>query len=246
MLHPPGVTAPSGLDSRTSAIDFDAAPLRNHLLASLDPPALAGLRPYMETLHLEQHEVLFEANAPLSHVYFPDNAGVSLVNVAESGTSMAGTVGCEGMVGIGAFLGEDRSSLRASTHLAGTSRRLTVAAFRQLLAASGPLHRLMLRYTHAFLSQIIQTQQCNSSHPVEQRCARWILLTAERADAMEFPLSPEELALVVGVHRGGVLLGVRALEQRGLIEYRRSRLQILDRRTLGEIACKCHWTLPIE
>ena len=239
MHHTISTTAHPAFGPMAGRRNFDGVPLQNRLLASLDPAGLEALKPHIETHRLDQDEVLFEADQPPSHVYFPDSAGVSLACVLDGRMTVAGTVGREGMVGVGIFLGQETSLLRASTHLAGMSRRMSTTAFKQLATADGPLHHLMLGYTNAFLGQIIETQRCNALHRVEQRCARWLLVTSQRADATEFPLAPELLALVIGTHAAGVLAGLRALEQRGLIEYDRSHVRVLDVRALEDAACAC-------
>jgi len=226
-------------------VSLDDTPPRNRLLASLDPTELEALKPHLETWRLEQDDVLFEANETITHVYFPESVGVSLIEDYNGRRTMAGTVGNEGMVGIGVFLGQDESALHASTHLAGTAHRMTAATFRRMATAAGPLHQLMLGYANAFLTQIIETHRCNGAHRVEQRCARWLLLTCQRADAVEFPLALESLALVIGVKPGGVLLGLRSLQRRGLIEFRHSHVRVFDRRALEENACECARTVGV-
>ena len=246
MQHADDVVANTGFVPFSARVSFDDLPPRNHVLASLNARLLASLKPHVESYRLAQDEVLFDAGQTITHVYFPVNAGVSLVNVIGGRLTLAGTVGCEGMVGIEVFLGEASSPHRASTHLAGTSWRLSADVFKRFSAAAGPFHRSMLQYAHAFLAQVIETHRCNVAHLVEQRCARWLLLTSRRADAPEFGLELDLLALVMEVRTGAVSLALRALEQRGLVEYRRNRVRILDRGALEEAACTCALNISTE
>lgn len=217
---------------------------RNSLLSSLSPPALAELRPHLETVRLELGDVLFDAHQTVTDVHFLESAGVMLTSVDQGRTTSAGTIGCEGMLGVGIFLGVDTSFLRAATYLPGTARRMNAAAFRRLATGSGPMHEIMLEYSHSFLTQVIAEQRCNSAHDVVQRCARWLLLTSQRAGVAELPLDLDLLALAIAAQRGGVSLGVRALEQSGLIDCRDGRVYILDHRALAEAACACARTIP--
>jgi CRP-like cAMP-binding protein len=125
-----------------------------------------------------QGEVLFEPERPIDHVYFPETAVFSLVSTLHEGGSVeVGTVGCEGMAGLPVFLSDDTSSARALAQIAGAAARMEAAAFRRLASAPGPLHRLLLRYTQAFLTQVAQTAARNGAHLLEERCARWLLMT---------------------------------------------------------------------
>ena len=215
---------------------------RNYLLASLDRAGLSAMKPHLETIRLEQDEVLFESDSVLAHVYFPETTGISLLSTKEGRTMIAGTVGREGMVGLGVFLGQVTSTLRASVHVAGVARRMTAAAFQRLAAAPGPLHQLVLQYTSTFLGQILETHRCTVAHTVDRRCANWLLLTSERAQTLDLPLDMEVFARVVGVQREAIGVSLRSLQRRGLIDYNRSRIQLLDEAGLEEVSCKCFRT----
>ena len=226
-----------------SLIGDDSHP-RNRLLSSLSSPSLAELRPHLETVRLELGDVLFDAHQTVTDVHFLESAGVILTDLDQGRTTSAGTIGYEGMVGVGVFSGLNTSSLRAATYLPGTARRMSAAAFRRVTTVSGPMHRIMLEYAHSFFTQVIAEHRCNNAHDVVQRCARWLLLTCQRAGAAEFPLDLDLLALAIGAQRGGVSLGVRTLEQRGLIDCHDGCARVLDHRGLADSACECTRMIP--
>jgi CRP-like cAMP-binding protein len=220
--------------------DGDGVP-RNRLLAALPPAELARVRPHLEALRLESGQVLFEAETPIVHVYFPETAVVSVVSALRQGGAVeVGTAGCEGMAGLPAFLGDDAPSTRVFAQVPGAAVRMEAGAFARLAGAPGPLHRLMLRYTQAFLIQVAQTAACNAAHLVEQRCARWLLMTHDRVGGDTFPLSHEFLATMLGVRRPGVTVAMRALQDAGLVDYVRGHVTVRDLPGLEAASCECY------
>ena len=99
---------------------------------------------------------------------------------------------------------------------------------------------LLLGYSQLLMGQIAQGSGCNRVHPIEGRCARWLLSTHDRVAGDEFPLTQDFMALMLGVRRAGVSVAQHALQQDGLISYTRGQVTILDRAGLEEIACECY------
>jgi CRP-like cAMP-binding protein len=214
---------------------------RNRLLAALPPDDLARSWPHLESVRLEQRQVLFDAEEPIRHVYFPETAVVSVVSMLrEGGVVEVGTTGCEGMAGLAVFLGDDTPSTRVFAQIPGTALRMDAEAFSRVAGTPGPLHRVMLRFTQAFLTQVAQTAACNAAHLVAQRCARWLLMTHDRVDGDDFPLTHEFLAVMLAVRRAGVTVAMGALQDAGLVRYRRSRVAIRDRAGLEAASCECY------
>jgi len=228
----------------TEASDHEPAlvlPPRNRLLGALPHAELAAILPHVELVRLEHHDMLLGPDRTIDSVFFPETAVVSFVNTFEDGgTVEVGTAGCEGMVGLPVFLGEPTSLVSVFTQVPGTAARMDAATFARLAAAPGGLHRMMLRYTQAFLTQVSQTAACNAAHLVEQRCARWLLMTHDRVEGDEFPLTHEFLAFMLSVRRAGVTLAMRALQDGGLVRYTRGRVTVVDRAGLEGASCECY------
>ena len=224
----------------TEAIEPDR-PLRNRLLTALPAEVLAQVRPHLEMVRMAQRDRLFEPEVPIRYVYFPETAVVSLVSsLRHGGTVEVGTAGHEGMAGLPAFLGDDTSSVLAFVQIPGIIGRMNTETFLQFAAVPGPLHKMILRYTQAFLTQVAQTAACNGAHLVDQRCARWLLMTHDRVDGDEFPLTHEFLAFMLGVRRAGVTVAMRGLQDAKLIRYTRGRIGIVDRPGLEAASCECY------
>ena len=214
-------------------------PVRNRVLSLMRPRDLAAIRPHLKKERLREHRVLFDVERQVGHVYFPDSSIISLASVGNR-TAAVGTVGVEGMVGLGVFLGEAVSLVRATVHVPGVAHRMRAPTFRRLVRELAGFRQAMLSCTRSFIADLNRREDCGSAHLVEQRCARWLLVTSDRVGDATFPLTLEFLALMVGVRLGGVTVGVRALQDRGLVQYHHGRVEILDRRGLERATCECY------
>jgi CRP-like cAMP-binding protein len=217
------------------------APVRNLLLSALPARDAERVREHLEPVRLRHRELLFAPGEPVGHVYFPETAVVSLVSrMHDDRIVEVGTAGCEGMVGLSVFLGDDASPVEAVVQVPGVGRRMRVDAFSELAAPDGAMHRRMLRFTQAFLIQVSQTAVCNAVHLVEQRCAHWLLMTHDRAEGDAFPLTHEFLAFMLGVRRAGVTVAMHALEDAGIVDGSRGRVEVIDRSALERASCECY------
>ena len=219
-------------------------PMRNHVLSSLRPRDLAAIRPHLKTGRLREHQVLLDMERPVGHVFFPESSIVSLTSIEANRTLAVGTVGVEGMVGLGVFLGEPVSIVRATVHAPGVARRMRGPTFKRLVRQLAGFREAMMSYTRSFIVDLNRRENCGRAHTVEERCARWLLVTSDRVGDVSFPLALEFLALMVGVRRAGVTAGLRALQDRHLIHYDHGRVDILDRRGLEHATCECYVSLP--
>jgi CRP-like cAMP-binding protein len=211
----------------------------NRLLASLPQADYEDLLPDLHSVDIEQKQWLSRPDSAIDYVYFPRGAVISLLVPMEDGHSVEGaTIGSEGLAGIAVFLGDSSTQDEVICQVAGPGARMTSDRFRAAYGRSPALHDLLHRYTLALMGQLIRTAGCNRVHPVEERCARWLLMTADRVGADEFRLTQEFLAAMLGVRRPSVTVAAGLLQRAGLIRYRRGLMTILDRERLEESACE--------
>lgn len=216
-------------------------PGENRLLAALPDAVLDRLRPRLEETALGLKQVLYEADRPIEHVYFPRTGVVSLVIAMADGLMVeVGTVGNEGMVGTPVFLGAEKSPTKAFAQVPGEALRMRAEDFREEIGSGGPLPDLIRRYTQAMVNQISQSVACNHLHSVQERMCRWLLMTHDRVGADEFSLTQEFLAEMLGVRRPSVTVVAGILQQAGLIRYHRGRVTVLDRAGLEAASCECY------
>jgi CRP-like cAMP-binding protein len=218
-----------------------SAPGTNKLLDALPKRDRDRLLPHLKPVSLRFEEVVYEPDAPIRHVYFPTRSVISLLLVLEDGSEAeVGRVGNEGMVGLPVFLGVPASHTRAFVQIPGEALRMKAQDFRQQARQGGPLGGLLLRYTQALLRHSERLTACNTWHPIEQRLARWLLITQDRVQADQLEVTQEFLSQMLGVHRQSVTLAARNLHKAGLIRYSRGKLRILDRPGLEEASCECY------
>lgn len=230
----------------TKAVDkgyrmTDAQAIGNRVLASIPPKDSRRLLAGLEPVSLRFGQILYEVGAKIRHVYFPVNCLISLLTAVDNRRTLeVGMVGNEGMTGMPFVLGIGESGVRALVQGAGDALRMPTASFRIEFDRNPPLRRALFRYTYALMAQISQTAACNRFHEAEARLARWLLMTRERVRSDEFPMTHEFLSHMLGVRRGGVTEAASALKRRGLIDYHRGKIQILDEKGLKSSSCSCY------
>lgn len=217
------------------------APVANSLLAALPRKECQHLIDDLEQVALTYGEVLYEPGEQIKYVYFPNDSVVSLLTLVDHHQALeVGLVGREGMVGIPIALEIAISPVRALVQGTGTAMRMKAARFLKELRQSQALRRELHRYTYTLMAQITQTAACNRFHVVEERLARWLLMTHDRLQSSSFRLTQEFLSDMLGVRRVGVTKAARTLQQNKLISYSRGNITILDRKGLEAASCTCY------
>lgn len=216
---------------------------KNRLLAALPADDFHRLQPSLKTVPIHVKQVLHKNGEPLRAVYFLNGGVASITTVLSDGTMVeAATIGDEGMLGIEAFL-SDRAIAPGDTMMQvpdTNAEMLNVDDFRGELTRHGALHDLMGRYTQVVIAQMMQSTACNALHQVQQRCARWLLMTHDRMHEQDFHLSHEFLAVMLGVQRPSVSAVAATLQEAGFISYTHGRVTVRDRRGLETAACECY------
>jgi CRP-like cAMP-binding protein len=233
--------APSGTPVPTPA------PTQNHLLAALPPADYKRLLPDLERVSLPLGMPVYESGGKLDYVYFPTDCIVSLLYVMKTGASaeIAG-VGHEGLVGVALFMGGESTPSRAVVQSAGTAYRLPSKILKKEFEHSGPIKRLLLRYTQALITQMTQTAACNRYHSVDQQLCRCLLLSLDRLKSDQVNMTQELIASMLGVRREGVTAAAGHLQTAKLIHYRRGRIKVLDRQKLERHVCECYAAVKQE
>ena len=239
MAPSPHVPPPRTADDFPHSAEQDAE--RNELLKALPAGVYERLLPHLEFAEVPSKHVLWKPDAPIRSVYFPRTCVLShLVPLASEDPVEAATVGREGFAGVPVLLGADSTSTETLVQVAGGLVRLPVAALREVQAHDGALTALLLRYAQALYEQTAQSVACNRRHSLEERCARWLLMTRDRVGSDSFALTQEFLAAMLGVRRASVTVVAGMLQQAGLITYHRGRITIVDPERLEQASCECY------
>ena len=242
---------PCGFEVRVSAklpAETTLRPTSNGLLAALPEADYRRLEPHLEPMPLPFGDAISEPGARITHVFFPTEGVVSLVNELEDGNSAEIAVtGNEGLVEISLLLGGATAPpRRAVVQSAGHAYRLQADFLMKEFERDGELRHLLLRYTQALITQVAQTAACNRHHTVAEQLCRSLLMRLDRSPGGELHITHEVLASALGVRREGVTEVARHLQSDGLIQYRRGHITVLDRPGLEQRACECYAVIKNE
>ncbi len=193
----------------------------------------------MRDVLLRARHLLAAPGEPIEYVYFPRDSVISLLVPMQDGTTVEGaTIGNEGLIGLQVFLGNGKATEDVVVQIAGSAVRMPANAFREFVRNHPPLAALLGRYTLALMNQLARTAGCNRLHNVDQRCARWLLMTHDRVGDDTFALTHELLASTLGVRRASVTEAAGGFQRAGLIAYRFGKITIRNRPGLEAVACE--------
>ncbi|MDP3839066.1 MAG: Crp/Fnr family transcriptional regulator [Methylococcales bacterium] len=225
---------------------------KNYLLDALNADQYERLFPHLELVSLPLGEVLYESGCQLNYVYFPITCIVALLYLTENGTSTEiAVIGNEGFIGIALFMGGGTMTHRAMVVSEGYAYRIRTHLILQEFnrfeeRPNGALHRLLLQYIQALMTQISQTAVCNRHHTVNQQLCRWLLLSLDRLPDNKITMTQELIANMLGVRRESVTDAAGKLQHAGMIDYHRGHITVLDRLGLEAQVCECYQVVKDE
>lgn len=229
-----------------SALD-QYRPQQNALLAAIPAAELQHLTHDLELVPLALGQVLYDAGQTLSHAYFPMDCIVSILYVMKNGDSAEiAIIGNEGMVGVPLFMGGESTQNRAIVQNAGHAYRLKSQALKEKFNAGGSLHRLLLMFASALMTQMVQTAACNRHHSVDQQLCRWMLLSLDRLPSNQISMTQKLIGNMLGLSSAGVTAAASVLQKEKLIHYDHGRITVLDRAALEQRSCECYQVVKAE
>ena len=228
--------------ARATRLLPDGTALQNQLLAALPALNYRRLTTHLRMMKVKSGETLQQHGARITRVYFPNGGVFSVTTQMRDGALVeVATVGREGMLGIGVFLGDPLGAGRTFQQVAdGAVPWLGVAHFLEEAKRPGPFRDAVRLYAQANLLQVMQGTACNALHDVTQRCCRWLLQTHDRVEGDDFLMKHEFLAVMLGVRRPTVTVVMQTLHREGIIASRYGRISIVDRKRLEEASCECY------
>jgi CRP-like cAMP-binding protein len=221
--------------------NVDGKAVSNKVLLAMPDEEYELMRPQLRYIDLPHHLMLHESAQQVEFAYFPNRGMISQIVTTKDGRSVeVGVVGKEGYVGGGLAAGLSRSSVGEIVQISGDGFRIMGNALEGVLRSAPQLQALLNRHAGLQGMQIAQTAACNRLHDIQQRLARWLLMTQDRVDSGVLPITHDFIATMMGTDRSTVSLAASALQGKGIIEYVRGAVNIVDRRELEKSACECY------
>ena len=216
-------------------------PSSNHIINALPDSERAIIEPHLERVYVLSKDVIAEAGQPLEWVHFPETAVISLVTLVNGAGGIEGlTVGKDGTTGIPVLSGCMTTFGTVVGQIPGWALRIESSDLQSVMRHMPELQRRCFLYAQLAFDVTSQSAACNRLHVTEERCARWLLMSQDRAGRDEFELTQVFLSQMLGVRRPAVTVAIGILERAGLIAHRRGRIRITDRTGLEEAACECY------
>jgi CRP-like cAMP-binding protein len=213
----------------------------NRLLKQLGADDFAALQPHLKRVAMVRGTVLHPPARPIEHVYFPLSGMVSLLAVMKNGDLIeTGIVGREGVVGASIANNGLYAFGQATVQIAGEAWQIQSDAFLKAFNAREQFRLAINRFQSAIFLQAQQSAACHALHSVEARLCRWLLQSKDVIESDTIPLTQEFLSHMLGVQRNSVSLAATALNERGMIEYSRGNIKILNRDELKKCSCECY------
>ncbi len=214
---------------------------QNAILHALGSSSIAVVLERGELLPVGLRQPIYDAEEPINDVYFPLDCVLSVVARMIDGSQIEiGTIGREGMSAFPLLMGASSTANVCYCQVRGTAIRIPADVFRELAANDAAFRQLLDRYLQAYVNMLGQLAACNRLHSINERCARWLLMTRDRVDSDVIPLTQEFLAMMLGTGRSGVAIAASTLQKAGFIKYAHGIIKVLDRPGLEEAACECY------
>jgi len=227
--------------------DGDGNHIHNEILLGLPPRESEMLLPKLEFVRLRTHHVLHEPGDTLKSAWFCDSGLVSILSVFPDGKSVeVGLVGKEGFIGVPLVAGFRTAPTRAIAQIEASAFRVDGDKLIGFLRECPKLERRLQQFSQEMAMQVTQIAACNRLHEVEERLARWLLMSADRIGSNSVPLTQEFLAQMLGTRRSSVSVAAGILEKAGLITHSRGDVEIIARQELEEAACECYDLMRLQ
>ncbi|HEX8886489.1 MAG TPA: Crp/Fnr family transcriptional regulator [Noviherbaspirillum sp.] len=214
---------------------------QNKLLSLLSEREFRLLSPFLEPHEVRPKEVVVHQGEEISHIEFPcTSVYSSVLTMANGDTVEIGTIGSEGFTGVNTLFSGHAATTTIFCQIPGLTLRMGIDQFLSEMRHNPRFHFILELYCQAFISQMEKSIACNKLHALEQRAARWLLMTHDRVGADEFLLTQEFLATMLGAQRPSVSVIAQKFSDRGILTYTRGRIKILQRHLLEELSCECY------
>ena len=213
----------------------------NRILTALPHEEFERLRPKLREINFHIGETVYLPEQKMDYAYFVNSGIVSWLAAVESGNTVeAGVIGPEGIAGVAIVLGADSTPNQGLAQSEVKASRIAAKDLVAEFSQNGKLSQMLLRFVQSMFTQVAQTAACNRLHTLDQRLARWLLMTHDRIGESSLPLTQEFLSRMLGVRRAGVSVAANSLRQQRVIDYHRGDIVVVDRPAVERLSCECY------
>lgn len=225
----------------------NAAFAANIILDLIPAAEIAAIQHDLHPVTFILNETVYETDSMLREVYFPTTAVLSVLKVMSNGSAVETTaIGREGMAGFRAIFRAERAGEKMIVQVPGHAYSMPIAAFHEHHRLCAGFRAILEGWCLKTFDSLSQSTACNRLHHVNERCAKWLLLTQDRVGGPSFPMTQEFLSMMLGVNRAAVSVAESTHQLAGLIHYSRGRVTIDDRKGLEDAACECYAAIAGE
>ncbi len=213
----------------------------NRILAALPRDEYGQFLGHLEEVRLPRNRIIYEAGDETRYAYFPQGGMASLVAITEDGRTIEiATVGREGFIGLPILRETGITPYRVIVQMPTEAARIEPHLLFSEFNRGGKLRDLLGHYAHVLEVQMVQSLVCHLFHNASQRLARYLLTTSDCLSLDSFEITQEHIANMLSKDRSQVGIAANTLKQKGLIQYKRGCVTILDRNGLRGASCECY------
>ena len=216
-------------------------PISNAILGRIPDHEYALIATHLEFTRTQDHEVLYEAGERLEYAYFPNRGLICVVTEISDGRTLeVGVVSKGGYLGESNTVGPGTCTHKLVAQPAIDGFRIQAEVLQSILPETPDLRLRLGLYSRFQCMRTSQIAACNRFHEIEQRLARWLLMSQDRVGSAILPFTHEFLAGMLGTGRATVTLAAGILQKAGMIGYHRGAVKIVNRKLLERAVCECY------
>jgi CRP-like cAMP-binding protein len=224
--------------------DVRGTPVENAILSQIPDTEYNLIRPHLEFIETESYQSLHEPGETLEYAYFPNQGMISIViELSDGRTLEVGVVTKAGFAGESLTVGQNWCPYRMIAQPPIKGFRVKAEALLRVMSAAPDFRNRLGHYVKFQSLRVSQIAACNRFHEIEQRLARWLLMSQDRVGSSILPFTHEFLAAALGAGRASVSVAASVLQNAKLIQYRRGAVRVLNRKGLENAACECYGTI---
>jgi CRP-like cAMP-binding protein len=214
--------------------------VKNRFINTFSPAARALFEARMTVHGGTIGDILQAPNATVEAVWFPLSGMVSTMRPLENdGMVEVDATGIEGFLGLEVVLGLRTTADTWLVQSPGRFARVDAHVFSELLERDAPFREAAGRYAATVIAVRGQWIACNARHTIEQRLAKWLLVTRDRVGD-EIQITQDTVAMMLGVRRASVVTALGRFVEEGIVGHGYARVRVLDDARLRSLACGCY------